>query len=45
MFKSLQKIYSKFKKLINYISCKLIFNSEQPYYKELPDDEIKTVLF
>ena len=45
MFETFQNIYLKFKKLINYISCGLVLNSEEPYYQELPEDEIKSIFF
>ena len=45
MFESFGNIFLKFKKLINYISCNLIYNSVEPYYEELPDDDIKSILF
>jgi hypothetical protein len=35
----------KIKMFINYISCKLVLNSEEPYYEELPEDEIKSIFF
>ena len=41
MFETLQQIYFKIKLFINYISCKLALNSEEPYYEELPEEEIK----
>jgi hypothetical protein len=45
MFESFQNIYLKFKKLINYLSCRLLLKNEEPYYQELPEDEIKSILF
>jgi hypothetical protein len=45
MFESFEIFFLKFKKFINYISCKLVYNSEEPYYQELPEDEIKSILF
>jgi hypothetical protein len=45
MFESFENFFLKFKKFINYISCKLAFNSVEPYYEELPEDEIKSILF
>ena len=44
MFKSLERIYSKLKSFINYISCKLLLNSEKPYYEQLPEDDIRNIL-
>jgi hypothetical protein len=50
MFESFQNIYLKLKKLINYLSYRLLLKNEEPYYEEpyyqeLPEDEIKSILF
>ena len=41
MFESFKEIYFRFKSFINYISCNLVFNNEDLYYQELPEEEIK----
>jgi hypothetical protein len=45
MFESFQNIYLKLKKLINYLSYRLLLKNEEPYYEELPEDEIINTLF
>ena len=44
MFESFKNFYFEFKKFINYISCKLLLNKEEPYYEQLPEEDIRDVL-
>jgi hypothetical protein len=44
MFESLKKIYSQFKLFIKFITCKISIKSEEPYYQELSEHDIRDVL-
>jgi len=44
MFESLKRIYSQFKSFIKYITCKMSITSEEPYYEELSEEDIRDVL-
>ena len=44
MVESLKKIYSQFKLFIKFITCKMSITSEEPYYEELSEEDIRDVL-
>jgi hypothetical protein len=44
MFESLKKIYSQLKSFIKFITSKISIKSDEPYYEELSEEDIRDVL-
>jgi hypothetical protein len=43
MFNSLERIYLQLKSFIKYITCNIFFKSEEPYYQQIPEEDIKNI--